>query len=242
MKRAGCECIQLGVESGSPRILTKLGKSITPLQVEQAAAMIRKVGINLSIYLITDVPDESEDDVRLTIDLIRRIHPDDGYVSPLAYFPGTQLFEEAVASGRVERGVFDKNYKAAVYATEKRGKNSHRLLKCIGSSAPSDGLRFQEQKRFLGYCYATNVLAGEFYRQSGNCGAAEREFKEIVEREPDNPWGWYLLGELYAEIGRATRSMECYRNVCDIVPEHGPSRLAVRTKKKRGHNDPAALS
>src|SRR6185369_1144429 len=41
MKRAGCECIQLGVESGSPRILRLLGKKITPAQIEQACAIIR---------------------------------------------------------------------------------------------------------------------------------------------------------------------------------------------------------
>ncbi|MBC8017435.1 MAG: cobalamin B12-binding domain-containing protein [Verrucomicrobia bacterium] len=238
MKRAGCECIQLGVESGSHRILTQLGKSITPSQVEQAAGLIRKAGINLSIYLITDVPGETEDDVRQTIDLVRRIRPDDGYVSPLAYFPGTQLFEDAVASGSVESTVFEKSRDAAVFASDKRGRNVRRLLKYLGNGAPEDVSRFQEQKRLLGYCYATNVLAGEFYRQSGDRGAAELEFREIVEQEPDNPWGWYLLGELYAEIGRAAQSAECYRAVCGIVAEHGPSRQALQAKK-RGHKGPA---
>ena len=173
MKRAGCECIQLGVESGSPRILAQLGKSITPQQVEQAAGLIRKVGINLSIYLITDVPGETEDDVRQTIELVRRIRPDDGYVSPLAYFPGTQLFDEAVAGGCIERSVFETTRAAAVFAATKRGRNSRRLLKYLAEGAPEDVLQFQRQKELLGYCYTTNVLAGEFYRQNGDFGAAE---------------------------------------------------------------------
>jgi radical SAM superfamily enzyme YgiQ (UPF0313 family) len=231
MQRAGCECIQLGVESGSQRILTQLGKSITGSQVERAAGLIRKVGINLSIYLITDVPGETEDDMRQTLDLIRRIRPDDGYVSPLAYFPGTRLFEEAVESGVINKSIFEKSPDSAIFAVNKRGKNARRLLKYLANSAPDNGLRFQEEKRLLGYCYATNVLAGEFYRQNGDHAAAEREFNEIVEREPDNPWGWYLLGELYAETGRVTKSFECYRAVCEIIPEHGPSRQALDTKK-----------
>lgn len=239
MKRAGCECIQLGVESGSPYILTRLGKTITPAQIERAAGMIRKVGINLSIYLITDVPGETEDDVQQTVDLIKRIRPDDGYVSPLAYFPGTRLFEEAVASGDVELSVFDKNRGTAVYAADRHGKNSRRLLKYLAGCAPRDAARFLSQKSLLGYCAATNVLAGEFFRQSGDHGAAEREFREIVEREPDNPWGWYLLGELYVEQGRTRLATECFSAVCRIVPEHAPSRLALKAKKKRGHNDPA---
>lgn len=239
MKRAGCECIQLGVESGSKRILAQLGKSITPAQVERAAGLIRKVGINLSIYLITDVPGEAEDDLRQTMDLIKRIRPDDGYVSPLAFFPGTRMFEAAVASGDVDLSVFETSHGAAVFALDKHGKNSSRLLKCLGSSAPHDARRFHGQKQLLGYCFATNVLAGEYFRQCGDRGAAEREFRELVEREPDNPWGWYLLGELYAELGRTSQSMECYRMVCEIVPEHGPSRQALKAKKKRGRNDPA---
>jgi pyruvate-formate lyase-activating enzyme len=240
MKRAGCECIQLGVESGAQRILSQLGKTITPVQVEHAADLIRKVGINLSIYLISDIPGETDEDVLQTIDLVRRIRPDDGYVSPLAYFPGTRLFEEAVANGIIDRAVFDKTRDAALFVADKRGGNSRRLLKCLSNGFANDSARFKEQKLLLGYCYTTNVLAGEFYRQNGEFGHAEREFREIVEQDTDNPWGWYLLAELYAEIGRVAQSAECYHAVCRIVPKHGPSQLALRPKKKRGHDGPAS--
>jgi len=231
MKRAGCECIQLGVESGSPRILSRLGKTITPEQVEHAAGLIRHVGINLSIYLITDIPDETEDDLRLTIELINRIRPDDGYVSPLAYFPGTRMFEEAVIAGHIDRNVFEFDDQAAVYAVGKPGRNSRRILKLLGRVAPRDALRFKQQKELLGYCYVTNVLTGEYYRQRGDHSLAECEFREITEREPDNPWGWYLLGDLFTEMGEKKMAKECYHTVCRIVPEHGPTRLALQAKK-----------
>jgi radical SAM superfamily enzyme YgiQ (UPF0313 family) len=240
MKRAGCECIQLGVESGSERILSQLGKSISPAQVEAAAGLIRKVGINLSIYLISDVPGETESDIRQTIDLIRRIRPDDGYVSPLAYFPGTRLFETALARGDVAETVFVDKRDEAVFAVKKRGNAARRLLKYLANGAEQSGLRFQEQKQLLGYCFTTNVLAGEQYRQKGDHRAAEKEFREIIEQQPDNPWGWFLLGELYREIGREAKAAECYREVCRIVPEHGPSRQALMPKKKRGHTGPAS--
>jgi radical SAM superfamily enzyme YgiQ (UPF0313 family) len=240
MKRAGCECIQLGVESGSPRILSQLGKTITPTHVEHAAGMIRKVGINLSIYLITDVPGETEDDLRHTIELIKRIRPDDGYVSPLAYFPGTRMFEEAVVAGHIKRNIFEADVRAAIYAVVEPGPNSRRILNVLGRVAPHDARRFKLQKELLGYCSVTNVLAGEFYRQRGDHSVAEREFREISEREPDNPWGWYLLGDLYAEMGERKMALECYHTVCRIVPEHGPSRQALQAKKKRSHDGPAS--
>jgi radical SAM superfamily enzyme YgiQ (UPF0313 family) len=239
MKRAGCECVQLGVESGSPRVLARLGKTITPAQVEHAAGLIRQVGINLSVYLITDIPGETEDDLRETIELIKRIRPDDGYVSPLAYFPGTRMFEEAVATGQVDRDIFEQNDQAAVYAVRKPSGNSRRILQALARSAPHDAQRFKRQKELLGYCHVTNIIAGEFYRQRGGHALAEREFREISEREPGNPWGWYLLGDLYIEMGDKKRALECYQAVCRIVPKHGPSRQALQAKKKRDHKGPA---
>lgn len=234
MKRAGCECIQLGVESGSERTLDRLGKRITPAQVEHTAGLVRRVGINLSIYLISDIPGEAESDVQQTIELVKRIRPDDGYVSPLAYFPGTRLFEEAVAAGQVERNIFETDMNSAIFAIGKPGRSSRRILNVLGRSAPDDALRFSRQKELLGYCCVTNVLAGEYSRTHGKYRLAEREFREIVEQEPDNPWGWYLLGDLYVEMGEQEAALECYREVCNIVPEHGPSNKALQTKKKRG--------
>lgn len=233
MKRAGCECVQLGVESGSPRILDMLGKLIAPGDVEAAAMLIRKVGINLSVYLISDVPGETENDISQTIDLVRRIRPDDGYVSPLAYYPGTRLFEEAVRSGRINRDVFEINRGSAVYAASQPGPNSRRLLKALASHAPGGSDRFRQQKRLLGYCCVTNVLAGEWLRQSGNDEAAEREYLEITEQQPDNPWGWYLLGETCEAMGKKAKAAESYRQVLKLVPNHGPSRLALGGSTKK---------
>lgn len=231
MKRAGCECIQLGVESGSPRILKLLGKSITPHQVQTAGQLIKKTGINLSVYLISDVPGETKDDIRQTIELVRRICPDDGYVSPLAYYPGTGMFNEAVKTGRINGDVFEKSRDSAVYAEARPGRTAQMLLNALASPVPGDPQRFQRQKLLLGYCYATNVLAGEWYRQQGDVMAAEREFREITGNEPDNPWGWYLLGELYAELGKNAKASGCYRKVLELLPNHGPSKSALGAKK-----------
>jgi len=227
MKRAGCECVQLGVESGSPRILSRLGKTITPLQVERAASVIRKAGISLSVYLISDVPGETAADRNATVALMRRIRPDDGYVSPLAYYPGTKLFNEAVAAGQVRADIFQKKRTVAVYAAGRMGNNARALLRVLTGRREDDRRRFEYQKQFLGYCYTTNVLAGEYFRQCGDDAASEREFREITEREPDNPWGWFLLGELFSEQGCHDHAAECYRRILARVPNHTPSQLAL---------------
>lgn len=227
MKRAGCECVQIGVESGSPRILSLLGKRITPQQVEAAAVAVKKVGIHLSVYLISHVPEENDDDRNASIALMRRIRPDDGYVSPLAYFPGTRLFEDGVSAGRVSAQVFRNSRESAIYAVGKPGRVPPRLLHALAGRQDLDSRRFERQKRLLGYCHTTNVLAGEFFLQRGDWGRAEAEFREIVEKEPDNPWGWYLWGDLLAEQGEQKRAVDCYRRVLELVPNHAPSLEAL---------------
>lgn len=228
MKRAGCECIQLGVESGSPAILSMLDKAITPPQVERAAALIRKVGMHLSVYLISDVPGETGQDLDETIALMERIRPDDGYVSPLAYYPGTRLFAEAVKSGGIRDDIFETNRDQAVYAVPRRGRGSSRLLAALQGDGALSWKNVRRIRKELGFCYVTNITVGEWQRQSGDFGAAELEFSEITEREPSNPWGWYLLAELYAEIGEQKMAQECYHKVLQIVPRHGPSLEALK--------------
>jgi radical SAM superfamily enzyme YgiQ (UPF0313 family) len=226
MKRAGCECIQLGVESGSPRVLQLLGKKIAPAQIEHACATIREIGINLSIYLISDIPGETADDIQQTIDLVRHIRPDHGYVSPLAYYPGTQLYKNALASGDTTTALFANRRNAALYVAATLGDSSTRLLKELTRNQQEDPERFKLQKKRLGYCYTTNVIAGEWYRQRGEYEKAEKELREITTIQPNNPWGWSLLGDLYSERGKIKKGNAFYTKVLNIVPQHGPSKAA----------------
>ena len=242
MKRAGCECVQLGVESGSPRILELLNKKITPVQVENVAHLIKHVGINLSVYMISDIPGETEQDRSASMALLKRILPDDGYVSPLAYYPGTKLFENAVTRGDVPATIFQQQKAAAVYAGQPQSKFSRNLLKVLNQLGGMSENDIQTQKQLLGYCYVTQILVGEQYRRGAEYGAAEREFAEIVKREPENPWGWFLLGELYAERNKRKASAEYYRRVIALVPNHGPSLLALgQDKRSRLAATPYAL-
>ncbi|MDD2308516.1 MAG: radical SAM protein [Desulfuromonadaceae bacterium] len=226
MKRAGCECIQLGVESGSPRLLKQLGKNITPAQIEHACALIREIGINLSIYLISDIPGETDDDIRQTIDLVRHLRPDHGYVSPLAYYPGTRLYKDALASGNTTSTLFADKRHAALYVASAHGESSAKLMKELAGNQQDDPECFKVQKRRLGYCYTTNVIAGEWYRQRGEYDKAEKELREMTTMQPNNPWGWFLLGDLYSEWGKIKKGKALYAKVLSIVPQHGPSKVA----------------
>jgi anaerobic magnesium-protoporphyrin IX monomethyl ester cyclase len=229
MKRAGCECVQFGVESGSPKVLRELGKQITPELVRCAATASRRAGINLSIYLITGVPGEAEDDLRATLRLIEEIRPADGQVSPLAYYPGTALFENGVKAGSIKGDLFEASRAAAFYLRDdpfvaRSTKALLARLETVGARGGFGATQFRAQKKVLGFCHATNVLAGEFYEGNGRWQEAEAEYREICEREPDNPWGWLTLGELYDRQGFAAGARQAYGQLRRLVPAHAPAR------------------
>jgi anaerobic magnesium-protoporphyrin IX monomethyl ester cyclase len=228
MKKAGCECVQFGVESGSCRILQELGKRITLEQVRRAALATRRAGINLSIYLINGVPGETADDLQATLRLIEEIKPNDGQVSPLVYYPGTALYEKGVNSGTVREDLFEAERSAAFYVRDDPfvAHSTRALLKKLHEVAARNRFtaeQFRIQKKLVGYCHTTNILAGDFYEHTGRWGLAEAEYREIVEREPANPWGWLTLGEFYGRVGVVDRSRQAFEQLLRLVPAHAPA-------------------
>jgi radical SAM superfamily enzyme YgiQ (UPF0313 family) len=229
MRKAGCECVQLGVESGSPRILKLLGKTITPEKVVHAADLVRQSGMQLSVFLITGIPDETETDQQQTMDLIKRIQPHDLQVAPLAYYPGTKLFEDAVKRGSMQPDLFETCKDEAVLAQPDGQKQVNRLLaraaRYQSESNIKNLLKLQQQS---GFCAVTAMMAGDSYNATGNRKAAEEQYRQITTLMPGHPWGWYLLGEFYDQADQGHKALACYKQVLQLVPHHGPSKEGVR--------------
>lgn len=96
MKKAGFYYLSYGIESGSPEMLKRINKKTNMEEVELAAKLTKKNGIQLGALIMYGLPEESEEDRRLTQELLERIKPDDlGSVGEVWIFPGTALFEQA---------------------------------------------------------------------------------------------------------------------------------------------------
>ena len=228
MKRAGCECIQFGVESGSSKVLRALGKSITAEQVRKAAECTRRAGIHLSLYLMTGIPGETEEDVHETLVLLDTVKASDGQVSPLVYYPGTALFEKGVSSGAVGPDVFESDKREAFlvrsdYFVEDSTKALLAKLTRVAELTRFTRADYLAQKKALNYCHATNIMAGETYESESKWRKAEAEYHEITIREPANPWGWLMLGELYAREGNVIHARQAFSKVLQAVPAHAPA-------------------
>jgi len=101
MKKAGCNFIKVGIESGSPRILKKMNKGITREQCLAASKLLRKTGIHWSGYFMMGVPGETEEDILATLRFMYELQPDLALLSVYEPFPGTAMFAEGIERGLV---------------------------------------------------------------------------------------------------------------------------------------------
>lgn len=94
---AGCREVWLGVESGSQRILDAMQKGILAADVEPACNRLRAAGIHVCFFLQFGYPGETMDDIMETVELVRRVVPDDIGVSVSYPLPGTGFHERVRA-------------------------------------------------------------------------------------------------------------------------------------------------
>ncbi|MBF0472797.1 MAG: radical SAM protein [Nitrospirae bacterium] len=114
MKRAGCWLVYYGVENGNPEMMKKIGKAITPEKVIRAFDITEKAGIRTFAYFIIGLPGETEQSIKETIALQKKIHPDFMVYGKPMIFPGTRLYEIAVSQG-IASPVADGQYYTVPY-------------------------------------------------------------------------------------------------------------------------------
>jgi len=96
MERTGCVRLAMGVESGSPRMLKKIRKDITPEQAILAAECGKDSSIYFSYSFIIDLPDETNEDLRMTFNLMDKLLSikKNSFISAVHHYfayPGTPL-------------------------------------------------------------------------------------------------------------------------------------------------------
>jgi anaerobic magnesium-protoporphyrin IX monomethyl ester cyclase len=93
LQRAGCAEVWMGVESGSQKVLDAMDKGLRIAEVEEARARLEKAGIRACYFLQFGYPGEEWDDIRQTIELVRKTRPYDIGVSFSYPLPGTTFFD-----------------------------------------------------------------------------------------------------------------------------------------------------
>lgn len=103
MKKSGCSVIFYGLESADDNVLKSMRKHITLAEIERCLAITKQAGIVAEGAFIFGDPVETKESVAKTISWI-----EDNYtmgifeVAPIKLYPGSQLYEDALISGKIK--------------------------------------------------------------------------------------------------------------------------------------------
>lgn len=104
MVGAGCRNVSYAPESGSPRTLERVLKKVRLPRMEASMRAAVRAGLNVKANVMIGFPDERADDLRETLAFIARMARDgvhDVSVWTFSPYPGSQLFDELRAAGRI---------------------------------------------------------------------------------------------------------------------------------------------
>ena len=96
MARSGCWFISWGIESANEQILKRARKGYRLEQVPQALGWAKKAGIRTWGYFIIGLPGETEETIKETIALAKRLPLDLALFHIAAPYPGTPFFFQVV--------------------------------------------------------------------------------------------------------------------------------------------------
>jgi len=112
LKSAGCEQINIGIESGNDYIRKEIMKrDISREKIREAFNIVKKAGIRTWAFNMIGLPGETIDTIKETINLNREIRPDSIFCSIFHPYPGTALYDlckkEGWISNRKVTSYFD---------------------------------------------------------------------------------------------------------------------------------------
>jgi len=105
MRQAGCAGINFGVDSGDAEMLRRLRRDFAPEDIASVVRWCREAGIVVMLDLLLGSPGETEESLRRTIELMRRIEPERVGVSlGVRVYPGTEI-ARLVAQEELRKGL-----------------------------------------------------------------------------------------------------------------------------------------
>lgn len=104
IKKAGCEYVATGAESGSQRILDKIQKDMKVKDLIEECKMLTRHNIRPQYSFMIGIPGETKKDMLLTVKLIDKlvkINPNIDLLGPQKFrpYPGGDLYNEVVEAG-----------------------------------------------------------------------------------------------------------------------------------------------
>ena len=131
MKQAGVQDFNVGIESGSDKILDDMQKSLTVQMVKDKTRLIKKMGLESNGFFIIGYPTETKEDILKTIKLAKQVPIKKAQFSLFKAYPGTDITNKLLEEGKINKINYDSfMYYKVDYVpeglTEKELKNLQR--------------------------------------------------------------------------------------------------------------------
>jgi radical SAM superfamily enzyme YgiQ (UPF0313 family) len=98
-KKAGCEFVEFGVESGSPRVLNMIQKQQTVENIKKAFRICRQTGLKAGAMFMIGLPTETEKEIEMTVKLVNSLNAHQTINTIFHPYPGSFLFELCLKKG-----------------------------------------------------------------------------------------------------------------------------------------------
>lgn len=102
MHQAGNRELCVGFESASPEVLKSVKKGLKQGKAQQFMLDARSAGILIHGCFMVGNPSDTEQTLRQTLDLAKKLNPNTAQFYPIMAYPGTEAYQEALASGALD--------------------------------------------------------------------------------------------------------------------------------------------
>ena len=110
MKKAGCNRIGVGIESGDEEMLKIYNKRLTKEQIRKGIDVLDKNGIFWTGYFMMGLPMERKDQIYRTLEFMKELAPPYAAIGMYKPYPGTELFKRAEELGLVGTDVTNEYF------------------------------------------------------------------------------------------------------------------------------------
>ena len=170
MKAAGCHYVQVGIETGSQRVLDFLDKKTTVEQNAEAIACIKRNGIFVDASIMLGIPTETREELRETIDFIKRTEPEHPNAKIYVQQPSA-LFDYCVAKGWIEKPKTLEEWSTWIGSVRGLGHNC--------SNVPDEELKEALYEIWNYKLYKRKMLAAMYWLKMGRVAYVLKGFKRL---------------------------------------------------------------
>lgn len=108
MKGAGCWYIEIGIETGSSRVLKDIKKETTLEKIEDTVKYANKIGIMVKGHFIIGHPTDTKESIEQTIKFAKKIPLTDIVATIFTPFPNTEAYSQSKKCGRISNSDWAK--------------------------------------------------------------------------------------------------------------------------------------